>query len=131
MPLSQHTVLVLEDEYLIALEIGRILEEAHIGSAEIVRSLEDLGDGPAALARFDAAIVEIRTPGQTAHPAAERLRAQGIPVVFGTVFDEYRDGMPGFPGAPVVMKPYATDLMVAAVLGAIAGRACGSGKPPA
>ena len=122
MALRGRTILVLEEEYLIALEISRILEEANVGTIEVVRNIEELAAKEPEFGRFDAAIVEIKTFGESVVPAARRIAEAGIPIVFGTAFEEYMDGVPGFPDAPVVLKPYAADQFVAAVLSAIARR---------
>src|SRR6186997_965770 len=81
--LSGKRVLVVEDEFLIALDIQHILESAN---AEVVlayrvnQALEALRtNGP-----FAAALLDLKLDGETSLPIAEQLHAAGVPFVFST-----------------------------------------------
>jgi CheY-like chemotaxis protein len=116
--------LVLDDEFLIALDIQGILESA--GAA----SITCVGNATEALAalrgepRFDFAVLDIKLSGATRNSlsVAAVLTKQGIPFVFltGVRRDEIR--MQQFPDAPVVEKPYEAPLLVDAILRALAAR---------
>lgn len=123
MPLTNRRILVLEEDYLIALEIGRMLAEAGVGCVQVARDPK-LPERPD-LGGFDAAIMEIRVFEAPTLDFAKGILAAGVPIVIGTAFDEFKDGVPGLPGVPVLLKPYDSKELVATVLGAI-----GSGPSP-
>lgn len=118
MPLQDTTILVVEEEYLIALEIESILEGAEIGRIEIIKSLEEF-EVSSSGGEYAAAIIELKTYGEKPHETVDRLQAAGIPIIFGTAFDDYMEGVPGYPDAPVILKPYATEQILKAVRSAI------------
>jgi CheY-like chemotaxis protein len=77
-------ILVVEDEYLIALDLAQRLED--LGAMVI---------GPAARAddairlltvdpQIDAAVLDVHLGGENVYRVAERLRAQGVRFVFAT-----------------------------------------------
>jgi DNA-binding response OmpR family regulator len=111
-------VLVCEDEALILMDIEATLREA--GVADILSGLS-VAEGEAHLAAHDcdAAILDRHLGSDGWSDAlAHRLRAKGVPFVFlsGTV--EVADG---FRDVPLVMKPFSTDQLVAALLQVTAG----------
>ena len=99
--------LVLDDEFLIALDIQDILERA--GAS--VRSFSDIGHAMQALtggAQFDLAVLDIRM-GVAPHDTitvAEFLAASKTPFVFVTGLCADNVATRRFPNAPVVEKPY-------------------------
>jgi two-component system, response regulator PdtaR len=116
--------LVLDDEFLIALDIQEILESA--GAAKVIcvsdeaGALEALHSG----SQFDFAVLDlVLSDGmKTSLAVAEVLETQKIPFVFLT-------GMPGedrhtkkFPKASVLAKPYQPPLLLETVLRALALR---------
>lgn len=114
--------LVLDDEFLIALDIQQILETA--GAGDVVCA-GNVGDALAAVERaaFDLAVLDLKLSGTppTSLIVAEALAKRGTPIVFLT-------GMRGddvhtkhFPRAPVVSKPYETALLLQAVVRALLG----------
>ncbi|MBI4366846.1 MAG: response regulator [Deltaproteobacteria bacterium] len=112
--------LVLDDEFLIALDIQQILESA--GAA----SVTCFGDAAAALAalragaKFDLAVLDVKLNGtaDTSIDVAAALTAQETPFIFLTGMQEDRQ-MKQFPNAPVVEKPYPAHLLIAAVVRAL------------
>lgn len=123
-PLGGKRCLVLDDEFLIALDIQQILESA--GAAEVT-SVSNAADALAALQaqpKFDVAILDVKL-GDTvsgSHAVATALAARGTPFVFLT-------GMHGdiahtllFPDAPVVEKPYQAPQLLDSLLRALTRR---------
>lgn len=116
--------LVLDDEFLIALDIQQILEAA---GAKTVICTGNADDAMAAIRggpRFDFAVLDVVLSGatRTSVMVAATLTAQKTPFVFLT-------GMRGedvhtreFPKAPVVDKPYQPPLLLDAVLRALSSR---------
>lgn len=76
-------ILVLEDDYLIALDIGESLEEF---GAEVVGPVGRLPEAEDLVARerIDGAILDINIGGSTSYPVARRLIEAGVPVMFMT-----------------------------------------------
>lgn len=86
--LASLRVLVVEDDYFIADDMARALLSL---GAEL---LGPVATGEEALAllssesKIDIAVLDINLRGQPVFPLAEQLRAQNIPFVFATGYDE-------------------------------------------
>jgi CheY-like chemotaxis protein len=101
--LSGRRILVVEDEWLIALDIRDILEEwgcTVLGpvatAAAALGLIED--DRP------DAAVLDVRLNGDTSEPVADLLRARGRPFLVMTAYQ--RSHLTGaLRDAPVLAKP--------------------------
>jgi CheY-like chemotaxis protein len=112
--LSGLTVLVIEDEFLIAADVQRIVEDAGAGtvllasSAAAVRALLD-GSQP-----IDIALLDLRLGSEDGAPLAHELRARAIPFVVATGLDLAID----LPDVIVVRKPYADSEVVQALVSA-------------
>jgi DNA-binding response OmpR family regulator len=85
-PLHGLCVLVVEDDYFIAIEMCSALRAA---GADIVGPARDLETGLAALRdeRIDCAVLDINLHGRLAFQIAAELRACGIPTIFATGYD--------------------------------------------
>ena len=81
--LANRRVLLVEDEYLLALEIADAIETAGGAVAgpfpECARALPYATDGS-----VDAAVLDIRVRDGNTYPVAKSLRDAGIPFVFAT-----------------------------------------------
>jgi two-component system, response regulator PdtaR len=114
--------LVMDDEYLIALDIQQTLESAGATVACI-------GDAASALkllrggATFDCAILDIVLggPGQNSLTVAAMLTEQGTPFVFLTGMHADNEHAKGFPNAPVLEKPCRAETLMEALRRALAG----------
>lgn len=116
--------LVLDDEFLIALDIQQVLEGA--GAAEVI-CVSNAADALATLrdsAIFDFAVLDVKLSGttRTSMTVAAVLAEQGTPFVFLT-------GMRGddvhtrqFPTAPLVEKPYDATVLLETLRGVLARR---------
>ena len=82
------TVLVAEDEYVIATDLQAELIRA---GAQVLGPVASL-DGLMALiengGRVDVAILDVNLQGERVFPAAEVLQQQGVPFVFATGYDQ-------------------------------------------
>ena len=85
-PISTKRVLVVEDEYLVAMDMSSYLEAA---GAEVVGPASNVNAALEVLERteLDAAILDIDLRGELAYPVADALTARGIPFVFTTGCD--------------------------------------------
>jgi DNA-binding NtrC family response regulator len=81
------TLLVVEDEFLIALDAQRILEEAGAGTVLLANSIADvrklLIDGP----RIDAAVLDLKLGEEDASPLMEEFAHRKIPFLVTTGLD--------------------------------------------
>jgi CheY-like chemotaxis protein len=112
--LSGKRCLVLDDEFLIALDIQQILEiagAAHVACAATVpEALELLRREPA----FDVAVLDVKLsgPDRNSLGIAALLASKGTPFVFLTGMRVNDVHAKQFPQAPVIEKPYdATALL--------------------
>lgn len=84
--LAHKRVLVVEDDYLVAMDIARALERA---GAEVIGPAPAVDAALDALEQMlpDAAILDINLGGEMAFPVADALLARGVPFVFATGYD--------------------------------------------
>ena len=98
-------VLVVEDEVLIAMVLEDILDLLGcivVGSATSLAEAHGFADAGG----FEVAVLDVNLGSDPVYPLADRLRADGIAVVFAT--GSHRDSLPErFAACPVMEKPYA------------------------
>jgi DNA-binding response OmpR family regulator len=107
-------VLVVEDDFIIALELESILRNA---GAEIVGLCRTVTD---ALALADqgavtAAILDVRLDGETIAPVARKLARLGTPFFFYTGQVGGDPALSEWPGCTVLAKPASPRAIVAAL----------------
>ncbi|MEQ8268958.1 MAG: response regulator [Parvibaculum sp.] len=83
LPLAGHTVLVVEDEFFVGLEIAQTLETA---GAKIVGPARTLSEALeyAADDAIDMAVLDVDLDGEYSFDLARSLRGRGVRVVFAT-----------------------------------------------
>lgn len=107
-------VLVVEDEFMIALDLQMMLEEqgydvlGPVGRVEQALSLLN-GQPP------DAAVLDLNLHGHLATPVAERLRALRIPFVIASADASVVSGNAVFSGAEGIAKPIQQRHLLAAL----------------
>ena len=109
--LGGRTVLIVEDEAILALDLQMIVEEAGGRVAgPYHRVPQALSDGR--LTQADVAVLDIDLDGETVAPVADRLSRAGVPFLFHTA----RRSLDGLPrrlrAAPVCPKPSNSDRLV-------------------
>jgi len=107
--LSGNTVMVVEDEALVALAMSELLTE--LGYA-VLGPFGRVADAAAVMAqrRIDAAILDINLGGEMVYPLADMLEARGIPFVYVTGYGiESVD--PRYENVPVLQKPIERDVL--------------------
>jgi ActR/RegA family two-component response regulator len=84
--LASKRVLVVEDDYLVAMDIARALERA---GAEVIGPAPGVEAALDVLQRTvpDGAILDINLGGEMAFPVADALAALGVPFIFATGYD--------------------------------------------
>jgi two-component SAPR family response regulator len=112
--LAGKRILIVEDEFFIALNLQRVLQEA---GAWIVGSVPSVDDALDACDRedVDAAVLDVKLwEGSTLAVAAE-LRRRGIPFVFASAYSQ--DILPPpFRDRPYLMKPFRDGALVDALV---------------
>jgi CheY-like chemotaxis protein len=86
--LHRRRLLVVEDEYMIAFDLARSLEELGaevIGPAPTVREALDLIASDKGV--LDGAVLDINLSGERAYAVADALAARSVPFVFATGYD--------------------------------------------
>ncbi len=100
------SILVVEDNALIALDLETILFNCGVENVQIATSINQ------ALAlleaeAFDAVFLDLKIGPSVTLPVAEALRAAGTPFAFATGYDVSEALHSGFNAQPVVAKPYS------------------------
>ena len=116
------TVLVVEEEFLIALDIQRVLEMLELTHTVFARNLEEARAHAARWPQISLAIVDIRPNDPQTIATVHELMAAGIPVVLTSSDIAVRAGVPGLPGLSVIVKPLPEADLLAAVRQALSSR---------
>jgi DNA-binding response OmpR family regulator len=112
-------ILVVEDEALIAMELGERLRDMGyvvIGPAQAIAEAEAL----IARERPDAALLDANLAGQSSLPLGLALAARGVPVAFYTGYEQLKDLPAELAMAPVLTKPISDDELGATLAGLLA-----------
>jgi CheY-like chemotaxis protein len=101
LPLGKASILVVEDEFLIAIELQSILEDAGATVIGPASSIEEAL--PLVSPELSCALLDLRLGQTLVTPVAEKLKALGIPFAFysGQLPGEFTD----WPEAPLLQKP--------------------------
>lgn len=115
------SVLLVEDEFLIALDAEQILKDLGAASVKTVASYQE-AEKESACGTYGLAILDVNLNGKLSFPIGETLRNRGVPVVFATGYDlAGRPGAPGCSRAPCVVKPYSASRLREAIRAALDG----------
>jgi CheY-like chemotaxis protein len=112
------SILLLEDEYLIALDAEQSLKEFGAERVEIASTLREAED-IAAAGRFDVALLDVNINGEMSFALADSLRQRGIPVVFATGYELKKREAPPTEMATIISKPYTKEKLRDALSGAL------------
>lgn len=96
-------VLVVEDEFLVALDLE--CELADSGAEVTCASTLGQATGVAQSGRFDAVVLDLNLHGETSYPLADYLAANDVPFVFHTGQGEQSVLAKRYPGVAVCNKP--------------------------
>ncbi len=112
---KQLKILVVEDDALIAMELGERLEEMGyrvIGPAMTLAAAEAAAT---AEERPDAALLDANLAGQSSVSVGVALVLRGVPVAFCTGYDEIKNLPPELQAAPLLTKPVSDERLMAAL----------------
>jgi CheY-like chemotaxis protein len=117
--LSDLRILLLEDDFLIAMHVESLCRDH--GAAEVIvrHSLDEVDEKAAT--DFDVAIIDVMLSGVSAMPFAKQLAKNRRPFVLASAYVEGDEVAKDFPGVPVIGKPFAGNDLIEAVATA-AGR---------
>jgi CheY-like chemotaxis protein len=119
-PLRDRRILVVEDEYLIAMTLSEHLEE--VGSIVVgpVSSVEKAIKAIESNQQIDAAVLDLNLGGAMAYPVADALLARNIPFIFTSGYegDALRERYPQIKNC---LKPYLFPEMERALASALPG----------
>ena len=116
--MGQRSILVVEDEPLIAMMLEDFLES--LGHS-VTATCESVADALAEADKggFDLAILDVNLKGEGVWPVASRLREKNVPFVIAT--GGHVDPPPAeFANVPVIEKPYTVDRVTPALEAAFA-----------
>jgi DNA-binding NtrC family response regulator len=113
-PLKGARILVVEDDFLISMELETILSEA---GAEIAGSCRTVKNALALVEREDlaAAVLDIRIGRESIEPVARQLTRRGVPFVFYTGQVDTDAIRAEWPGCRFVAKPARPPALVKAI----------------
>jgi CheY-like chemotaxis protein len=119
-PSERPKVLVVEDEFIIALDLsetvqdlGYQLEGPFEGNEEAIEAIEDDG-------LPDAAILDVFTADGEIYPLADRLVEAGVPIVFHSGHVTPAEVKARYPDAQACAKPCPPDRLIDALQEAVA-----------
>ncbi|AEH90886.1 MULTISPECIES: response regulator [Mesorhizobium] len=113
-PLSGLRVLVVEDAFLLALDLSDELKTAGcdvVGPAPSVQQALEQIDG----VKLDGAVLDVNLHGERSFPIAEHLATRGVPFVFLTGYDSATVFPDQFQDSPRLSKPVDTTMLIEAV----------------
>ena len=113
--LEGRTILVVEDESLVAMLLETILEDMGCATLGPVSTIDEalavIADGSA----FDGALLDVNVAGKEVFPVAAALKERGVPFVFSTGYGE--GGLPEeWRGHPTIQKPFTEDAVQQALM---------------
>ena len=111
--LSRQRVLIIEDVSLIALDIQRVVDDAHAQQAVFARNFTEAEALADRFGEFDLAIVNPPDPGSQQIETVAKLAAAGVAIVVCTAADFDLSETP-LAGAEMITKPFADGDLLAA-----------------
>jgi DNA-binding NtrC family response regulator len=109
------SVLLLEDEFLIALEAEDMLTRMGAARIEIAQDLEE-ATRLLVENQFDVAMLDVNVNGRTSMDLAAELKQRGVPVLFATGYELKSKSIPADDTIPYITKPYSADRLEAALM---------------
>ncbi|GFE80077.1 response regulator [Steroidobacter agaridevorans] len=113
------SVLLLEDEFVVALDAEQMLQELGVVRVETAATLSE-AEARARAGHFDVAVLDVNINGQMSFDLAESLRARGTAVVFATGYELKDRALPNIDSALCVSKPYTSERLRQALCAALA-----------
>jgi CheY-like chemotaxis protein len=122
MLLRGKRILVVEDEFLILLDIQGILEAAGARSVITASRIDDALAAIISPDGFDAAVLDLKLEKDSSIPVAEKLTAEKVPFVFLTGAPDDADIAHDFKSVPIIGKPFDSAVLLTALQKAMSSR---------
>lgn len=113
-PLRGLDILLVEDEYIIALDAEEILKELDVGRTSVVGTFDD-AQRVLESQSFDLVILDVNLNGKKSFPLAIALEQRGTPFVFASGYTLSQRADMGLANAIWVSKPYDKEGLKAAL----------------
>lgn len=115
MALTGQTILILEDELIIAFALEDMLSDM---GAEVLltSSLEEASAQLDKAETVTLAVLDVNVQGAKSYPFAEELVRRGVPLIFATGYGD-AEHPPQFAGTTTLTKPYTRQELAQAVAG--------------
>jgi two-component system, response regulator PdtaR len=110
---NETTLMVVEDEYLVAMSIEMVLQGAGYAIVGPIPSVEEALEAVAGQPA-DLALLDVNLAGHRVYPVADALLSQQIPFIFLTGC-EGADLPPRFAGTPLLVKPFSSENLLLAI----------------
>ncbi|WP_395646006.1 response regulator [Terricaulis sp.] len=107
-------ILVVEDEALIAMELGERLGDLGYDVLGPAMTLDE-ADRLVADMKPDAALLDANLNGKSSVDLGAKLAAMGVPVAFCTGYDVIKNLPPALARATILTKPISEDALASAV----------------
>ncbi|OUJ04518.1 HWE histidine kinase domain-containing protein [Acetobacter cibinongensis] len=109
--LAQASVLIVEDQLLIAMDIEQALAENGVTQVQTVASVYE---GVQAITQRvpDIALLDLNLGDETSADIAALLRKKQVPILFATGYGDRSMIPAGFEDVPVIRKPYVTQSVI-------------------
>ena len=122
MMLSGLSVLVVEDEFLVALDAEGMIRALGAASVEVAGTFEaaqkQLSEG-----QFDLVLLDVNLNGQMSFPLGRIAQSRGIPVVFATGYTPHTRSLSDFESGVCLAKPYPPASLTLALKAALDSKA--------
>ena len=115
--LSGRTIVILEDEYLIALDAEGILTDmgAEVFIATNLPEAEKLTEKD----HIDLALLDVNINGEFSFPVAQKFHERQVPIVFASGYELKALAFPGADLGACIAKPYTPERLRKAVVAAL------------
>ncbi len=120
--ISGLAVLVVEDEFLVALDAESMIRTLGAASIEVVGTFEDaerrLTEGT-----YDLVLLDVNLNGQMSFPLGRIAQSRGIPVVFATGYTPHTRSLADFESGVRLAKSYTPESLTVALMAALEAKA--------
>lgn len=114
---NETTLMVVEDEFLVAMSLEVTLQAAGYTIVGPIPSVEEALEAAAAQPA-DLALLDVNLAGHRVYPVADALSLRSVPFIFLTGC-EGGDLPPRFAGVPVLVKPFAPEKLLDTIIRAL------------
>ncbi len=116
-------ILIVEDEFLIAMDVEQTCLEQGAAEVTIMRAVGEVNEALEQGRRYDVAILDLTVSGESTLDLAGGLKGAGIPFIFATGYPDNPQIAQAYPDAIVVAKPFMSSALVDALQSALTAAA--------